>query len=286
GIPFLLFQCHGVRLNERVHLDARGRLRRRWKGFSRWDVDCIAREMSLLRRADAVVSIGPNPSAALARAPYRWALGRRPVVQIPNGVDETRFHPGPAAGRAWRAAWGLPEDAPVVLTVSRLVGHKGTDQAIQAFARWSKGRPQARHVIVGDGPERPHLEQQARRLGIAGQVLFTGALPDAQLPAAYQGADAFLFLPTGTEGHPLNMLEALGCGLPVVAPPHAIDATHPEARMFAAPPLDTAAVAKAITAALAAPRPRGTACQLPPHLTLQGCAAAYERLLARGLSRA
>jgi glycosyltransferase involved in cell wall biosynthesis len=144
------------------------------------------------------------------------ALGMRCRWQLlQNGVDTERFDLPPASP-ATRAAIGLDPTRPVVGTVGRLESRKGHDQflvAARELARLANGvRPQL--LIVGDGPLRDDLTQQARDLGIADSVHFTGGVADVRPPLA--AMDVFV-LPSRAEGMSNALLEAMAAARPCVA---------------------------------------------------------------------
>lgn len=116
--------------------------------------------------------------------------------------------------RAAREGLGLPADAFVVGTVGRLDPVKNLPALLRAHAVLATEHPRAQLVIVGDGPERDALQAEARTLGIAGSVLFTGYRPDvrAVLPAFDVYANSSVY-----EGVSLTILEAMAAALPVVA---------------------------------------------------------------------
>jgi len=134
---------------------------------------------------------------------------RTRLVHLAGGVDPGRF------GR------GGHDGGPVVVTVSRLVRRKGHDVLLRAWAQVLSRVPDARLVIVGDGPLRRSLAEQAAR-HYPGSVTVTGPVSDAELPSYYAAADVFV-LPCRddrrglqTEGLGLVTLEAAAAGLPVV----------------------------------------------------------------------
>ena len=141
-----------------------------------------------------------------------YGVPRDRIALIPNGVNLDRFAPLPDDRAATRAALGLPPDAPVLLFVGHEFDRKGLAHAIDALALLSDGG--ARLVVVGAGQAAP-FRHQARRLGVGERVLFTGARGD--LPQLYRAADAFVF-PTAYESFSLTCMEAMACGLPVLAP--------------------------------------------------------------------
>lgn len=142
------------------------------------------------------------------------------VVLIQNGVDTGQFQPRPKSPELLRL-YGL-QDCFVFVSVSRLVEKKGTDTAIRAFAQVVARHPECRLLVVGSGPYRDRLDEVAAEAGVAGAVVFAGAVPDDDLVAHYQLGDVFVMpnrrMPDGdTEGFGLVFLEANACGLPAIA---------------------------------------------------------------------
>ena len=139
--------------------------------------------------------------------------GLRPEV-IYNGIDTERFQPGPP-DPALRAAWS-PDGAPVLLQAGRQVRWKGAEYAVAALPRL-RHQPAPRLVLVGDGEYRPALVALAARLGVAGRVIFAGALPAERMPAVYRSADLVLGTSFVNETFSIAACEAMACGRPVVA---------------------------------------------------------------------
>ncbi|KYF93365.1 glycosyltransferase [Sorangium cellulosum] len=134
------------------------------------------------------------------------------VVTILNGVDTDVFRPGDAG--AARARLGVPASGYHVGCVARLSPEKDHATLLAAFARLREVRPDAHLTLIGDGPLRPALEEQAARLGLGGAVAFTGTRGDvAELLPAF---DVFA-LASLTEGISLTLIEAAAAGLPIVA---------------------------------------------------------------------
>lgn len=136
-------------------------------------------------------------------------LGKTSVIG--NGVDTTRFSPGPSD--VARRSLGLPEDARIVLSVGHLVERKGFHVVLDACARLDDD---VHVVLAGDGPERGALERQAEELGLADRVTFAGARLNEELPDWYRAADLFV-LASSREGWPNVLCEAQATGLPIVA---------------------------------------------------------------------
>ncbi len=109
-----------------------------------------------------------------------------------------------------------PRPSSLVLTVARLTTQKSIDTLIEALAILRDRGSAARLEIVGDGPERAALEQQARALNLQDRVAFLGALAQKELPPHYAECAVFV-LPSIREGMGLVFAEALLCGAPVIA---------------------------------------------------------------------
>ncbi len=136
------------------------------------------------------------------------------VVRIYRGVE---LDDGPGAAEATeqlRASLGLPARAPVVGTVGRLVYQKAQDVFLRAAALVLQEIPEARFLVVGDGPQAPALERLRGQLGLDGACRFTGFRRDV---AALLGVMDVFTLPSILEGFPQVLLEALAQSRPVVA---------------------------------------------------------------------
>jgi phosphatidylinositol alpha-1,6-mannosyltransferase len=145
-----------------------------------------------------------------------------PVTVVPPGVDAERFRPlDDAERKAARVELGLPADAQLVVSVSRLVPRKGMDMLIDAAARLRHSHPDLIVAIAGSGRDRKRLETRAGQLGAP--VRFLGRVPDEQLPAAYGCGDVFAMLCRNRwagleqEGFGIVFVEAAACGVPSVA---------------------------------------------------------------------
>jgi phosphatidylinositol alpha-1,6-mannosyltransferase len=173
---------------------------------------------SALRAADRIVVV-----SRFTRDAVRTLLGPAADAKtalIENGLDTQRFRPlGKRADLV--ALYGLA-DRFVFVSVCRLVEKKGIDNTIRAFAGVRRRYPGCRYLVVGSGPYETALNHLAAEIGVAGDVVFTGDVTEADLVAHYCLGDAFVMpnraLADGdTEGFGLVFLEANGCGLPVIA---------------------------------------------------------------------
>jgi len=137
------------------------------------------------------------------------------MVWIPNGVDADRFAPpSEAQRREVRASLGIAADAIVFGCVASLTPVKRHADLIDAFAQLHQELPDAALLLVGDGPLRGEIEAQVERLGLQGAVHLVGdrSNVEALLPALDVAV-----LASSTEGMSNAILEAMACGLPVIA---------------------------------------------------------------------
>ena len=152
----------------------------------------------------------------------RAAFGPGPRYErLAPAVDPAAFHPG-VSGAAVRDRHGLG-DRPVVVTVSRLVERKGQDTLVRVLPELRRRAGDVALLVVGDGPHRTALEDDARRLGVADHVVFAGQVADDDLPAYYAAGDVFAF-PTRerhrgleVEAFGIVVIQAAAVGVPVVA---------------------------------------------------------------------
>jgi phosphatidyl-myo-inositol dimannoside synthase len=148
---------------------------------------------------------------------FAWSGTETPSAILPNTVDTATFAPGtPDAALVRR--WGL-DGRRVILTLARLEArerYKGIDEIIDILPSVVAEFPDAVYVIAGDGSDRPRLEAKVRERDLAGHVLFTGYVPEAEKRELYRAADVFA-MPGHGEGFGIVYLEAMACGIPVIA---------------------------------------------------------------------
>jgi glycosyltransferase involved in cell wall biosynthesis len=170
-----------------------------------------------LERAAGVIAVS-RPLADLA-----VRLGAEParVRLIPNGIDTSLFHPGDR--KAARQALGIAADVHLILSIGYLSKRKRHEDVIAALGRLSRRAPRAELAILG-GPSRvdPYrageLESLAAHLGIGSRVHLVGAVEPTAVATWLQAADVCT-LPSSVAGCSNALIEALACGVPVVATP-------------------------------------------------------------------
>lgn len=146
------------------------------------------------------------------------AIGFRNLRVVARGVDTQLFHPE-RRSEALRREWGVTPDTPVVLHVGRLAAEKNLSALIAGFVAIRHSQPQARLLLVGDGPEKNALRNRLP------DAIFAGTRRGEDLAAHYASGDIFLF-PSLTETFGNVTVEAMASGLPLVAYDYAAAAQH------------------------------------------------------------
>ena len=137
---------------------------------------------------------------------------RAPTQAISNGVDLKRFSPGERDKRL-RQRFKLPEDCLLILSVNRLSQEKRIDVLIDAAAKMTQD---AHIAIASTGTAEAELREQVEQSGLKDKVTFLGFIHDNDLAPLYRLADVFA-IPSEAELQSLATMEAMACGLPVVA---------------------------------------------------------------------
>ncbi|MBU1665710.1 MAG: glycosyltransferase [Gammaproteobacteria bacterium] len=173
-----------------------------------------ARVAKALAGATRVFSV----SDSLRQLAIRLGMPAAKSRVIGNGIDLERFSPVPRD--AARRRFGLPDDARVLVSVGALVERKGFHRVIECLPELLVGEPKLHYLIVGganpEGDMLPELRAQVAAAGLEARVHFLGALPPEELKWPLSAADVFV-LATRNEGWANVFLEAMACGLPVVA---------------------------------------------------------------------
>lgn len=197
--------------------------------------------------ADGLLAVSESLKADMVATGMEQAQ----IVVHYTGLDSEQFRV--TDRMAARQAWGLPVDAPVVLTVGALTRRKGQQLVLDAMAHLPTD---THYLLAGAGEEADWLRAHADALGIGDRVRFLGAVPHDRLPTLYAAADV-MALPSASEGLANAWVESLACGTPLVLadiPPAREIIDAPDAGRIV--PAEPAAIAKAIGDLLAAPPDR------------------------------
>ncbi|AGT10452.1 glycosyltransferase family 4 protein [Paracoccus aminophilus] len=173
---------------------------RQHTGFTRW----------LIRQQDALIATSPQAASYL----------ERPAKVILHGVDTEIFHPT-TDKTALRRELGLDPEAVLIGCFGRVRAQKGVDLLVEAALRLFPTRPKAQLIFTGriTADNRAFTDQLLNRIADAGlidRIRFLGELPWAEVVRHYQALDLFA-APARWEGFGLTPLEAMACGVPVVA---------------------------------------------------------------------
>ncbi len=174
----------------------------------------LARTIHHLRHA----ARGPGAGALFRRA-HGIAFANRAIGEgfgepgqvLPPVVDAERFRPGPGRAETLRR-FGVPEGSVLAGTVGKMAAGRGHEEAIEA----ASGLSRVSLVHVGHGEKMPDLKTRAATLGAASRNFWPGYQEDA-LPDLYRSWDIFVFTASGSDQGHRAILEAMACGLPVVA---------------------------------------------------------------------
>lgn len=137
---------------------------------------------------------------------------KKNVNVIFNGVDNERFKVVERKGQL-RQAIGIPDNAIVLMSVGRIVVWKGLNIIVSALPSCKN----IYYLVVGEGPRESQLEQLAIQHGVAERVIMYGSVEHSFLPELYPEADIFVQPSVGEEAFGISVIEAMACGLPVLA---------------------------------------------------------------------
>lgn len=247
--------------------------------YSRVRWTSFLQERAICHLADAVTVFGEGHVERVARS---HGVPAARIHSLPNCCDPAVFRPclpDPTTT-------GFPPGTRVLTNVGNQFIYKGTWELLRAFARISPRHPSARLLLVGNihDEEETALRAEPVRLGVADRVRFVGRCPREQVPVLLSSSDAFVF-PSYTEGSPRAVLEAMACGIPIIATDLAGIAAVDPAGEFTrfVPRADTGALAAALDAHLqcsAAERARQGAAARTRYLTHHTPEAAAGPLVA------
>lgn len=161
-------------------------------------------------KAIRVIALRPEESAECEAV----GIPHDRITVIGNAIDLTAWHVQKESGVGFRARFGIPNDARLVLFLSRLDKKKGPDLLVEALAQL--GAPDVYCAFAGpDDGYQDYVQQLAIDYGLSDRVIFTGLLRNADVQAAYAAADVFA-LPARFDTFPMAIVEALASGVPVL----------------------------------------------------------------------
>lgn len=168
----------------------------------------------LLRRVDAVWSVSEFTRDKMAA----WSqIAAEKFHVLPNTIALERYGMG-TKDATLVTRYGLNE-CKVMMVLARLAGaerYKGVDELLELMPNLLKRVPELVFLLAGDGDDRSRLEAKANALGVADRVRFVGYVSESEKVSYYRLADAFV-MPGRCEGFGIVYLEAMACGVPVVA---------------------------------------------------------------------
>ncbi|HVS59403.1 MAG TPA: glycosyltransferase family 4 protein [Gemmatimonadaceae bacterium] len=243
--PYLLYVYGGDLLKERKKAESSALKRRT--------------AQSILGHASGIVAISKWTAELASDVMDQVGIETPPpVAALDLGTDPVRFNPSRGTG-ALRRRWGVG-DGPVILTVARLVPHKGQDMGIRAVATLRRDFPELRYIIVGEGSDEERLRALAKELGVSDRVGFVGAMRDDELPEAYATSTIYLGASRvdneiNVEGFGISFVEAAASGIPSVAGDSGgvRSAVRDGETGIVVPPTDADAIADAIRSLLLNP---------------------------------
>jgi glycosyltransferase involved in cell wall biosynthesis len=201
------------------------------------------------RAADAIII---NSQSLRSEVEQYLQVDPRKLKLIYEAVDHELFRPGDVdEARAQVKSRGVSK--PYVLFVSSMWPYKNCDGLLRAWALARADLPGHQLVVVGPGRDEKYyagLHSLADKLGISGDVVFTGGVPLEETVGFYRAADVFVY-PSLNETFGLPILEAMACGCPVVTSDTTAMPETAGGAAVLADPKDPAAIARAIVGAIA-----------------------------------
>ncbi len=169
-------------------------------------------ERLLARISTRLITISPTLQKELVEQ-FRIAPKEQCIV-IRLGFDMERWHQyDPEKAQTWRQSWA-PHGETLLAWIGRMVPIKRVEILLHAVRQLTRAGMPIKLLLVGEGPERPRLQRLAEHLGIAERCIWAGPIED--MPTLYRAVDA-VALPSRNEGTPVVLIEALACGVPVIA---------------------------------------------------------------------
>lgn len=178
--------------------------------FSKWAVRKFCKNR--LDRCQHVIA----PTSKVYELLERYEV-KSPVSIVPTGIslEQHKARITDEERKDKRAAFGIPEEAVVMVTLGRLGHEKNVDEVINFFSKAKASCENLRFLIVGDGPARSMLEELKTKLSLDGEVIFAGRVDPKEVQKYYQLGDIFVSGST-SETQGLTYIEAAANGLPLI----------------------------------------------------------------------
>lgn len=182
-----------------------------WNTFERLNDLTVGKE--ILKLANRIIVV----SDATKKYVLSLGAGSNKIVVLHNGVDIQRFRPADGIKEEMRKKLGIHKNAKVALSVRRLVYKNGIDTLIKSAETVVKKNANLVFLVIGKGPDLAEVKERIIQLKLEKNIRLLGFIPDEELPLYYNTADFFILPSKSGEGLPLVSLEAMACGLPVIA---------------------------------------------------------------------
>lgn len=168
----------------------------------------LAYGVRVLKHVDRIISV----SAAAKEDISNYGIDKKKIEVIHNGVDTKVMKP---SKKTYKEKYGDGFDN-LLIFQGRIIKQKGLDYLLKAMPEILEEYPSTRLLIIGKGGMLPQLQKMVKKLGIEKNVVFPGFIPEKELPNMFSSPDVFV-LPSLWEVLPITLLEALSCGVPLLA---------------------------------------------------------------------
>jgi glycosyltransferase involved in cell wall biosynthesis len=213
-----IMQAHGTSMGELVSKIKTGKVKKIISSIK--NIKGFLTDAKYYRGFDRIVAVGDAVYRDLTSFPTNRICDVSKVLKIENGIDQNLFTDNLSKRQYIRDSLNITEKTMVFISASRLHEQKGVDRNISIFEYIHKKEPDSKYLICGDGPYESELRGLAEKKSLKNDIHFLGAKTRTELAELLQCADVFLFLTKRIEGLPLNILEAMSAGIPLIISDH------------------------------------------------------------------
>jgi len=164
----------------------------------------------LCNEVDKIIAVSNYTARSIIE---EYDIPKDKIEVIPNGVDINKFNPQ-ISRVEFRKKWNI--SGPIILYVGRLDYNKGIEYLIKSFSKVVKYIPNAKLVLIGDGPQKNYINKMIDDLNLKKSIKQIIWVNDVDLPKIYASSDVVV-LPSLMEGFGIVLLEAMACGIPCIA---------------------------------------------------------------------